>query len=271
MRAFVMRACLSCFSLLFAFMTCAAGAAAPQPRLQWEGKVAAQAAAADHEPKACNAASSAQPTRYEALNDDENGDKLAAPRQIAAAIVAQGGAEPKLIDDVGAYQSEFLEAFLERFHSARGLWTASTNANFCVDKARLARFGDRVTYNMNCPAHDFTDGCVAKNADVILVSWLSSHHDIAGISGFYGNAGAQLPVGGWVASLDHVRIPDEAMAGRIKAARQEFHAKQEGGPQTAKQVATLEEQMAALKAAGFHDAQVVWSSFDVVLIMAQKQ
>jgi hypothetical protein len=265
---FALATLISCISLVAAFSVSRVCAQTPDPRLQWE---VASGAQMSHDPKPCNLHATAQATRYEALNGQENGDRLAVPRQIAAAIAAQGGPDPKLIDDVGAYQSEFLEAFLDRFPKAHGLWTASTNANFCVDKVRLARFGERVTYNMNCPAHDFTDGCVAKNADIILVSWLSSHHTIAGISGFYGNAGAQLPAGGWLISLDHVSIPDESMASRMKVARQEFHARQEGGPQTVKPVATLEEHMAAFKAAGFDNAQVVWSSFDVVLFMAQKK
>ena len=268
----LLAASLSCICLLGASSVRTVHAQAPQPRAQWESASNPQRPGVEsHDPKPCNLNTAAKPTLYEALNGAENGDKLATPRLIAAAIVAAGGPEPKLIDDVGAYQSEFLEAFLNRFPNAHGLWTAATNDNYCVDQARLGRFGDRVTYNMNCPAHDFTDGCVAKNADVILVSWLSSHKTIAGIAGFYGNAGALLPPGGWVVNLDHVRIADEDMASRMKAARQEFHAKQEGGPQTAKVVATLDEHLAALKAAGFDNAQVVWRSFDVVLIMAQKK
>ena len=34
---------------------------------------------------------------------------------------------------------------------------------------------------------------------------------------------------------------------------------------------TIEEQIAALKAAGFDDPQVVWRRFDTVLIMARKR
>ena len=55
---------------------------------------------------------------FEAINPGEpwgGGDRLALPRQIAAAVVAQDNPSPKLVVDVGSFTGEFLEAFLEKF------------------------------------------------------------------------------------------------------------------------------------------------------------
>jgi SAM-dependent methyltransferase len=212
---------------------------------------------------------------FEAVNSGETwggGDKLAVPRLIAAAVVGQDNPAPRMVVDVGSYTGEFLEAFLEKFPAARGQWTEPVDMNLNNAKRRFARFGDRVDYRIGCPGRDISDGCVPKAADVIITSWVSVHQPKEGIAKFYRNAAAQLPSGGWLVNLDHIGFGGNAWERRFQAARQEFHAVVEGPPQHLKTpVPTLDDQLAAFKAAGFDDVEVVWRSFTTCLFMARKK
>jgi SAM-dependent methyltransferase len=212
---------------------------------------------------------------FEGMNPRETwggGDKLALPRQIAAAVVAQDNPSPKLVVDVGSHQGEFLEAFLEKFPAALAQWTEPVDESFANAKARFARFGDRVTYRIGCPSRDISDGCVPKNADVIITSWVSAHQDRDGIARFYRNAAAQLPSGGWLVNMDHIGFGGNAWEHRFQLARLGFHAVIEGpSPHGSHAVDTLEEHLAAFKAAGIDDVQVVWQSFNTVLFMGRKR
>ena len=200
------------------------------------------------------------------------GDKLALPRQIAAVIVAQDTPSPKLIVDVGSHQGEFLEAFLDRFPAARGQWTEPVETSHAIARKRFARFGDRVDYRIGCPGRDISDGCVPTTADVIITSWVSAHRDPAGVAKFYRDAAAQLPSGGWLVNMDHVSSTNSAWERRTQTARLYFNAVTEGPSAHGEHaVATLEEHLAAYKAAGIDDVAVVWQSFNVVLIMGRKR
>jgi hypothetical protein len=209
---------------------------------------------------------------FEAINRNEP-DKLSLPRLMAAAVVAQFKPEPHNIADVGAFQGEFLEAFMVRFPEAHALWTDAVSRPEPFARKRLARFGDRVAYKVACLDGDISDGCIPKNTDVIIASWVTMHQPLAGIARFYEQARAQLPSGGWLIILDHVGFPaDSQWEGPLKRAQSEFHAKTEGPPPFVKtSVPTFAEEMAAFKVAGFDDVQVVWRSFTDALFMARKQ
>ena len=212
---------------------------------------------------------------FEAVNPGETwggGDRLGLPRQIAAAVVAQDNPSPKLVVDVGSYTGEFLEAFLEKFPAARGQWTEPIDENRATARRRFARFGDRVDYVIGCPGRDISDGCVPTAADVIITSWLSIHQDREGINAFYRNAAAQLPPGGWLVNLDHAAF-DSAWERRFQVARLGFHAVLEGPPvhHPDFKLPGIADHLAAFRAAGIDDAQVVWQSFNTVLFMGRKQ
>jgi hypothetical protein len=217
--------------------------------------------------------------RYEAVNRDElAGDRLGPARRIAAAVVAQDNPAPKSIVDVGSFTGEFLEALLEQFPNAHGQWTEPVETNRVNAKRRLGRFGDRVDYVIGCPARDISLGCVPKGVDVLITSWLSIHQNLPGINKFYKEAAAMLPSGGWLANLDHVGYGGSPWEQRLQGARkvatgEGLAAITEGPPVHHKDwtVPTLEDQVAAFKAAGFDDVQVVWRRFDTVLFMARKR
>jgi hypothetical protein len=211
---------------------------------------------------------------YEAINPGETfggGDNLAEPRKIAAAVVAQDNPSPHKIVDVGSFTGEFLEAFLQEFPAARGQWTEPVDRNEVNAKRRFARFGDRVDYVIGCPSRDISQGCVPKDVDVLITSWVTHHQGPDGLARFYKNAAALLPSGGWLVNLDNVEA-DAAWERRFKTARLNFQTVIEGPPMHGQHsIATLEQHIDDLHAAGLDDVAVVWKSFDTVLIMARKK
>jgi hypothetical protein len=210
--------------------------------------------------------------------NEPTGDRLGSARRIAAAVVAQDNPAPKMVADVGSFTGAFLEAFLEQFPTARGQWIEPVPGNRDNAKRRLARFGDHVDYIIGCPARDISLGCVAPGVDVLITSWLTIHQPLSGIQKYYRDAVAMLPSGGWVVTEDHVGFGGNAWERRLKGARvvaasENLAAKSEGPPVHLKDspVPTLEEHLAALKAAGIVDVQVVWQRLDTVVIMGRKR
>jgi SAM-dependent methyltransferase len=216
---------------------------------------------------------------FEAVNPREPaGDRLGPVRRLAAAVVAQDPSPPKLIVDVGSFTGEFLEAFMQRFPGSHGQWTEPVDNNRVNAGKRLARFGDHVDYVIGCASRDISLGCVPKGVDTLITSWLSIHQDLPGIRKFYSEAAHMLPAGGWLINLDHVGYGGDAWEQRLQGARAEameegLSAVTEGPPVHHKEFVTptLDQQLAAFKAAGFDDVQVVWRRFNTVLFMARKR
>jgi hypothetical protein len=175
-----------------------------------------------------------------------------------------------MIVDVGSYTGEFLEAFLQEFPGAHGQWTEPVETNKINAQRRFARFGDRVDYVIGCPGRDLSQGCVPKNVDVLITSWVTHHQGPEGLAKFYKNAAGLLPSGGWLVNLDHVSEPS-AWETRFKTSRLNFQTVVQGPPMHGQHpIATLEQHIEDLHSAGLNDVAVVWKSFDTVLIMARK-
>jgi len=212
---------------------------------------------------------------YEAVNPGETfagGDQLAEPRKIAAAVVAIENPSPNMIVDVGSYTGEFLEALLEKFPAAHGQWTEPVETNRINAQRRFARFGDRVDYVIGCPSRDLSKGCVPKNVDVLITSWVTHHQGPDGLAKFYKDAAEILPSGGWLANLDHITEPNSAWEQRFQTARLSFQTVVQGPPMHGQHpIASLQQHIEGLHAAGFDDTAVVWKSFDTVLIMSRKR
>jgi hypothetical protein len=211
------------------------------------------------------------PTRRKMMDD-----ALAEPRKIAAAIVAAEFPAPQFVVQVGAFQGEFLEVFLDRFPGAHGQWTEAITSehNLPATKQRFARFGDRVDFAFGCARRDLSAGCVLpKETDVILLEWLSIQQNLDGMYKVYRAGAAQLPQGGWIINVDHVRFGGNGWEPIVQTAVKEFrHPEVEGPPihYPQFQIPTVDEQLSAMREAGF-DAQVVWQSFSTVLFMGRKK
>jgi hypothetical protein len=120
---------------------------------------------------------------------------------------------------------------------------------------------------------DISDGCIPKDTDIILSSWVTMHQEIQGIVMFDAEAYNQLPTGGFLVILDHIGFPPGSpWEAPLKAAKAEFHAKTEGpGPFVKTPVPTAEAQLDALKVAGFDDPQIIWSDLTDAVFMARKK
>jgi hypothetical protein len=201
------------------------------------------------------------------------GEAILEPRKIAAAIVAADLPAPKLVVQVGAHHGEFLEVFLDRFPTARGLWIEPANSedNLPAAKIRLARFADRVDFRFGCGERDIRDGCVPKGADVIITDWVSILQNLDGMYKIYHVAAEQLAPGGWFVNIDKVGFGGGAWEPRLRIARTGFRPEHEAPPihHADYRTPTVDEQLGAMRAAGF-DAQAVWRSFDTVLFMGRK-
>jgi hypothetical protein len=210
------------------------------------------------------------PERQKLMND-----AVLEPRQIAAAIVAADLPAPKRVVQVGAFQGEFLEVFLDKFPNAHGQWTEAVTSkpNRAPTMARLARLGDRVDFKWGCARRDLGPGCILpKDTDVILIEWLSIQQNLDGIYRIYRDGAAQLPSGGWIVNVDHVTFGG-AWDPLVQTAVRGFRRPEIEGPPIHYpqfRVPTAEEQLAAMRAAGF-DAQVAWQSFSTILFMGRKK
>jgi SAM-dependent methyltransferase len=195
-------------------------------------------------------------------------DMLDFPRRIAAAVVSEDNAAPACIADIGSGPGDFLAVFLEEFPGARGVWTDASEAMLELATARLARFGDRVSYRIA----DMTDlgDAVPGGADVILTSRASHHLDRGGLHGFYAAAASRLAAGGWLVNLDHTGS-DDLWEGRLRAARKRFRAApaQRTHHHDAP-LPTIADHLDGYAAAGIDDAVMPWRAFITCLFMGRR-
>jgi hypothetical protein len=197
------------------------------------------------------------------------------PRRIAAAVVAAAKPTPRRVVQVGAHQGEFLDVFMERFPASRATWIEAVTSkhNQAPARQRLARLGERVDFRFGCARRDLGPGCqLPEDTDVVIIEWLSIQQTLAGMQRIFGDAAAKLPVGGWIVHLDHVTFTGQWQQ-RMATAVQGFRRPEWEGPPVHYpqfRVPTKDEQLAALRGAGF-DAEVVWQSFSTILIVGQKK
>jgi SAM-dependent methyltransferase len=195
---------------------------------------------------------------------DKLGGLLDLPRRLAAVVVAKTRPDVRLVIDVGSGPGAFLEVFLDAFPEARGIWTDGSVAMEEQARACLARFGDRVEYRIAEMA-TLGDAGLPTGADVILSSRASHHLEPPALGEFYRQAAALLAPGGWLANLDHtgrsvrwMPIHREVLRSVVGERTQADHAHTHPAP-------TVEEQVAAARAAGF-DADIVWATGRTVLV-----
>jgi SAM-dependent methyltransferase len=200
--------------------------------------------------------------------DDTFGDMLAFPRYMAAAIVAGDNPDPQCVIDVGAGPGAVLSVFLERFPSARGIWTDASEAMLGLARERLAPFGDRVEYRL-VDMTDLAGGGLPGGADVITTSRAAHHLDRGGLFAFYAQAAALLKPGGWLINLDHIG-PADIWDKRLRAARRQFASAPEGPKHHHNYPLTsVTDHLEAYQAAGIMDVEVVWRAFYTCLFMGR--
>ena len=218
-----------------------------------------------------------------AQTEKSNPDPLAAlatpenePERVAAAVVAAGFPSPQHIVQVGAATGGFLELFMAKFPAARGTWIEAITAEHQLPDAHkhLDRFGDRVEFKAGCARRDLSrKSCILpKDTDVIITGSLSIQQNIDGMRNVYKAGADMLPPGGWLVNVDRVTFSDPSWGALMKTAVKGFPPEHVGIPLHYPQfrVPTADEQVEAMRAAGF-EAQVVWQSFDEVVVMGRKK
>jgi hypothetical protein len=198
------------------------------------------------------------------------------PQRVAAAIVAAGFPSPQHIVQVGAGTGGFLEVFMDRFPTARGTWIEAITAEHQLPETHknLDRFGDRVEFKGGCARRDLSrKTCVLPgDTDVILIGSLSIQQDIDGMRRVYKAGADMLPPGGWLVNVDRVTFSDATFGPLLQTAVKGFPPEYVGIPLHYPQfrVPTADQQVEAMRAAGL-EAQVVWQSFNEVVIMGRKK
>lgn len=195
-------------------------------------------------------------------------DMLNFPRRMAAAVVAEDNAAPSCIVDIGSGPGDFLAAFLEEFPGARGVWTDASEPMLELATARLAQFGDRVSYRIV----DMTDlgDAVPDGADVITTSRASHHLDRAGLLSFYAAAASHLKAGGWLVNLDHTRL-EGTWDARLRRVRKRFRAAPEQRTHHHdKPLPTIADHLDGYAAAGIEDVGLPWRAFVTCLFMGRR-
>jgi SAM-dependent methyltransferase len=202
--------------------------------------------------------------------DDHVADMLALPRRLAAAVITLDRPQAGLIVDIGSGPGGFLSVFLDAFPAARGIWTDASEPMREMAETALAGYGGRVDYQL-LDMTEIGSGTLPGQVDVLVTSRAVHHLDPAGIEAFYTAAGQLLAPGGWLVNLDHTG-PGEVWDKRLRAARKTIvppRAKGSGhhhdGP-----LASVQDHLDALAAAGFSDLDTPWRAFFTVLFMARK-
>lgn len=190
------------------------------------------------------------------------------PRHVAAAVVAGDTPAPTCIVDVGSGPGAVLSVFLERFPSARGIWTDASEEMLGLARDRLAPFGDRVEFRI-VDMTDLAGGGLPPGADVITTSRAAHHLDRDGLFAFYAQAATLLRPGGWLVNLDHIG-PEDIWDKRLRAARTQFAAAAEGPKHHHNYPLTsVRDHLEAYAAAGISDVEVVWRAFYTCLFMGR--
>jgi len=196
---------------------------------------------------------------------------LALPRAIAAAVVALDRPAPRLVVDVASGPGAFLGTFLQRFPAAQGIWLDASAAMLEQARSRLAAFSDRVEFLLG-DLTDLSAAGVPDGADAWMTSRALHHLDRTGIAAFYRDATARLAPGGWLVNLDHVGLPG-GWSARMRAVRPEFAPTNAATGSAAHRhpeaLATVDDHLASLAAAGVQDPGVPWRALHVALMMGR--
>lgn len=193
--------------------------------------------------------------------------------RLCAALTREDRPGVRLVVDAAAGPGGFLSAVLEEFPDARGVWLDQSPTMLAEARARLARFGDRVTFH--------TGDMVAMDAvaepgsvDLVTTSRATHHLPVPDLTRFYQRCAALLAPGGWLANLDSMSESPEWRR-RLRTVRSAYRAAA-GHPEVTTHphpyvAARASEHTAALRAAGFTEIEIVWRSFVTALLMARRK
>jgi tRNA (cmo5U34)-methyltransferase len=171
--------------------------------------------------------------------------------------------------DLGAGAGMLDELILERFPAAQGVLVDGSEPMLARARERLARFGERTRY----VAADLSDTAWAERAqgpfDVVVSSRAVHHVGSADrIRAFLGEVCGLLAPGGLFVNLDYVRLAAPALQQLGTWASEDPDAQFQITVPHMELPASVEEQLAWLRDAGFAAADCVYREFQTVIVVA---
>jgi SAM-dependent methyltransferase len=191
--------------------------------------------------------------------------------QIAATVIAAAEHPVSAVLDVASGPGGFLSRLLAEFPAARGVWLDSSEVMEAQARANLIGIGDRVEFQV-ADILDVDKATAPGSVDVVATSRATHHLTVADLGLFYRQAASVLRPGGWVVNWDNITAGGE-WDGLLRSARSRLRPASGTGapshPHTTKP-ATMEEHLAALRAAGFAEPATAWRELVTVLVLARK-
>lgn len=202
-------------------------------------------------------------------------DPLDYPRSMATSLVAEYRPEASLVIDVASGPGSFLDAFLDEFPRAHGIWVDASDAMLEHAKRRLARHGARVEYLVS-DMRALNAAGLPRNADVISTSRAAHHLDRQGLGEFYREAADHLLPGGWLLNLDHTWVSKEWKA-RYQSVRTRMRRGAKKTPDPTKSthhhdspLVRIEGHLEAIQEAGLVDVDMPWKGFQTCLFVGRR-
>jgi trans-aconitate methyltransferase len=194
------------------------------------------------------------------------------PWRMAAELIKHDRPQTRVVLDAASGPGGFLASALDVLPDARGIWFDMSSTMLAEAKRALARFGSRVDYQIGTFA-DISSVVATGGVDLVITSRATHHLALPELTRFYQDVAGLLVTDGWVANLDSMSDSPQWRA-RLRAVRAQYRAAA-GVPDvpTHEQLnvsPTLSEHLAALKASGFADIELVWRVFVTGLLMARK-
>jgi 2-polyprenyl-3-methyl-5-hydroxy-6-metoxy-1,4-benzoquinol methylase len=194
------------------------------------------------------------------------------PWTLAANLTKYSRPNVSLVLDAASGPGGFLAAVLDAFPEARGVWFDISTTMEQEARANLERFGDRIEYVVG-DLVDLEKSGSPGTFDLITSSRATHHLAVPDLTRFYQQCALLLDSDGWVANVDTMSDPGPWRQ-RLRDVRAQYRAAANTPdvpthPQT-NVSPNLADHLAALRASGFAEAEVVWRVFVTGLLMARK-
>ncbi len=207
---------------------------------------------------------------WAALDRAKSTNTLEYPWKLAATIAGVDRPVTRVLD-VASGPGGFLGAVLDESPGSSGIWFDFSQAMKEAATENLARFGDRVEFQLG----DMTvlSALGGQGSFDLVTTSRATHHLLIGdLAKFYQAAFDRLKSGGWIANIDNMPL-DQAWGQRLRAVRAKINGPKErngAGHAHPNPYPSRDDHLAALRVAGFETPQLVWSSLLSGLLMARK-
>ena len=202
--------------------------------------------------------------------DDVIADMLELPRRLSAALVEADGIAVEHVIDLGSGHGPYLDLFLRTFPDARGTWVDSSEPMLELAREQLADLGGRVEFVL--ADVERLDEAELEPAQAIVSSRALHHSSPEALARVYRACFDLLVPGGFLFNLDHVGALGE-WDERLRAIRGRFTGRRRttlAPHRDPERLASADEHLELIAAAGFATPDVAWRLFYTVLLAARR-